>query len=367
MFNLIIFILGSEIKTLEEINKAHYSLATLSFIISGSLILPALMLIINCLCKLKREKIRLFTYHQSMYLWSSIACLLMSIVYILNLFDNFLRLNAHPKSSRSCYYIYVVKGTLNNLVAACLCSVVSDILFHILGWGQFCFYNQGRVKFTPFLSLTYVGVFFILNNFAAITGHVNHSYIVLCWRGNTDGYDSKFVGKLDFFIQMTLITVMIFLCVLTIMFMKIKLLQNHMVVTPDCILDANIYDAENEVPAAVATDFEDGICYSLTSESGKAVNSDETSDVNPAQEDGATSKNIGRNGEKQKCHSKGSKRKSRKLSLQSSSKVKKEKINTDKPSSESSGHANSGYMSDSCDDGLGALVSSMDCSEGTSK
>lgn len=275
-------------------------------------------------------------------MWITISCLLLSVLDILNLFDNILNKNKRMKSGRSCYFIYVFEGTLTNSIAISLCSVVVDILLNILGWGKLCFYNQGKPRLALLLFFAYIIVFFILNDLPDITGHMAPSYVITCWKGVAHGYHLKFIGQLDLVLQILLITAMIILCALTIYHMHSRILLNKMVITPEHILAANIADVEEEEIVVVSSNESESRSKDL--EIPEAEISDTLSK-------GAQKRAVFRNHSmeyrnEEKKHLRGSK----KLFRCSSHTIRRDKIHPDKGSSESSGHTNSGYMSDGCED-----------------
>lgn len=222
--------------------------AILSFIMSAALILPALTVISKSLNRLCNKKVKCIDHHGVFYTWIIVSCLLACILNILNLFDNILNKGSLMKSGRSCYYIYVFEATFMCMVGFIMSFMLVDLLMNVMNLGALCCYYQEKKVRIHFICVSILAVSFVLNDLSDILGHVDQLLVPNCWKGNAFGINAVFFSKVDLALQFTLCALLIGLCLVIRKVTKSKLVSNSKVCTPGYLYVEDVEEIEIEEP-----------------------------------------------------------------------------------------------------------------------
>ena len=236
-----------------EVKKSY---ATLSFIISGAFVLPALTLLCQVIHKVNNSQIKMYRHHLIYYTWLLVSCLLICILNLLNLFDNFINNDSQSKSGKTCYYIYVIYGTLVSFVGLCLLSLSVDIAWLVLSSTQHQVnIDQKKMKIHTTCFIMCIVCFFI-NNSPHLSQHTNFKTLNKCWKGNAYEGHAELAAVIDcgvfgFIILMTSITIL-----LTMLVIKYKMRRNELIVIPAYM---RVIDADVDTVVGDIQQIEDGL------------------------------------------------------------------------------------------------------------
>ncbi|XP_053405923.1 uncharacterized protein LOC123566369 isoform X2 [Mercenaria mercenaria] len=319
-------------KTPADVKKSY---ATLSFIISAAFVLPALTLIGRTLHKINSNEIKAFSHHLVYFTWLLVSCLLICILNILNLFDNFINSDEQSKSGKTCYYIYVIYGSLLTFVGLCLLCLALDITYLVLSTTQHLVEDRARKVKVHFMCFFLLIMCFFINNIPHMSLRVSFQSLNKCWKGNA--YEGQVdtaalidCGVLGVIVTATSITLLLSTCLI-----KCKTRGNELVIVPEYmrVLDEDIEtvvenvqqedNEEEESQARVSVDTPSSDLHAKSGESGRIYKRYEVD-----------AEKLG--DEKQQVNQQGSSRK----------RISSWKGEKDSSSKESSCHENSGYISE---------------------
>ncbi|KAL4228017.1 endosomal transport [Mactra antiquata] len=190
----------------------HYS--TYSYIINAALILPAMVLLGNALKQNHRIKCKILPYLYTYHSWLLASGVLSCVLDIMNFFDSLTGGEDNEKFGRTCYYIYVLKGTFVTFTAFSILALFVDHLLTCLRVSKEIQAHKDKSIQAHAICVSLMCFSFILNNMAQITQKVNFSHIKKCWKGNAYEGHTSVAALYSIILYMTVLSLAVILVIL---------------------------------------------------------------------------------------------------------------------------------------------------------